>query len=105
MKRTTNAEKAAASGILPRLLNEAEAAIYLGMSVSTLQNIRAATPKRYTKETWRSELAKGKIVPPPFVPMSEGKKPKIGYDIRDLDTYIDILPRMGRLPKDYEDED
>jgi hypothetical protein len=57
------------------------------------------TPKRYTRETFEAELQKGRLVPPPFVVMGG----KIGYDIRDLDTYINMLPRMGQLPKEAEE--
>jgi hypothetical protein len=90
MKRPTNRDKAEASGVVPRLYNEAEAAIYLGMSVSTLQHLRMRTPERYTRETWLAELKKGRIMPPPFV--KQGKD--ISYDSRDMDMYIDMLPRM-----------
>jgi hypothetical protein len=92
------------SAIVPRILNEEEAAIYLGVSVPTLQHKRPDTPVRYTKETFEAEYQKGQIVPPPFVVMANGKNGKKGYDIRELDAYIDMLPRMGQLPKEEEDQ-
>jgi hypothetical protein len=94
MKKTTNAEKAERSGIGPRLINEEEAAIYIGISARTLQDLRGATPKRWTRETLKDAMSKGGIVPPPFVEVGSKRL----YDIKKLDIWIDLLPQMGELP-------
>jgi hypothetical protein len=90
-QRRTNAEKARESGITPRGLSEVEAAKYLGFSVATLQKKRTETPVRYTRETWEAELAKGRIVPPPYVVAGSGKNGMKLYDIRLQQVILGVV--------------
>jgi hypothetical protein len=64
VKRETNTDKAKEPNIVPQLLTEKEAAIYLGFAVNTLQQWRGRTPKRYTKETMAAAAARGERIYP-----------------------------------------
>ncbi|MCR4819353.1 MAG: hypothetical protein K5841_10390 [Fretibacterium sp.] len=98
MKRKKNAEAAQEmrGALMPRLLNEEQASIYLGLSVSKLRSLRPATPLRFTAETFAAALEKGEIVPIPYLKIGGA----VRYDTRKLDAWIDRQFVIGRLPSD-----
>ena len=94
--RRKNAETAREmrGALTPRLLNEEQASIYLGLSVSRLRSLRAATPLRFTAETFAAALEKGEIVPIPYLKIGGA----VRYDTKRLDAWIDRQSVIGRLP-------
>jgi len=98
MKKKKQAEAALETrgAILPRLMNEEQAAIYLSLSVSRLRSLRAETPLRFTKETFQAALDKGGIAPIPYLKIGGA----VRYDARKLDTWIDRQMVIGQLPAD-----
>lgn len=73
LKQLEEARKAV-NGYRPRLLNEAQAAEYIGRSAAALR-------------TSRSEGVK--VQGPDYIKLGE----RVFYDIRDLDAWIDSRPR------------
>ena len=69
--------------VLPRLVDEFYTAAYIGVSVQTVRRMRA---RRARGET-------GPAAGPAFVRIMSA----VRYDIRDLDTYIEALPRAGAI--------
>ena len=96
--RVTQAERATAGNIEPELLTEQEAAIFLGVSVKTLQDWRTRTPARWTPETLDMLRTEGKIIPPPFRTMGRNVK----YERKALVWWITLLPSMGTFPEEVE---
>ena len=98
MARRKNAEAAREmrGELTPRLLNEEQASIYLGLSVSRLRSLRAATPPRFTAETFAAALEKGEIVPIPYLKIGGA----VRYDARRLDAWIDRQNVVGQMPAD-----
>ena len=80
--------------LTPRLMNESEAAIYLGLSVARLRVLRADTPLRFTKETFQAALDSGETVPIPFLKIGGS----VRYDVKKLDMWIDRQRVIGDLP-------
>ncbi|GHS85580.1 hypothetical protein AGMMS49957_01940 [Synergistales bacterium] len=97
--RVTLKDKAKSSSVAPRLLSVEEAAIYTGLSVGTLRNMSGRRPVRWTKETFDAEIEKGHI---PAIPVVAVSKTRTFFDLRDLDKWIDMFPRIGALPMEEE---
>ncbi len=93
-KKAAEQAKEIRGTLLPRLLNEEQASIYLGLSVSRLRSLRAETPLRFTKETFTAALEKGEIVPIPYLKIGGA----VRYDAKKLDTWIDRQTVIGQLP-------
>ena len=69
--------------VSPRLVDEYHTAAYIGVSVQTVRRMRA---RRARGET-------GPQAGPAFVRIMSA----VRYDTRDLDTYIEALPRAGAI--------
>lgn len=97
-KKQTERAKETVAPIVPRLLVEEQAALYLNLSDRTLRNLRLETPLRYTEETFRAALEKGGLVPIPYLKIGGA----VRYDIRMLDAWIERQQVVGRLPQEED---
>ncbi|MBQ7262851.1 MAG: hypothetical protein IJR14_03935 [Synergistaceae bacterium] len=85
--------------LAPRLLDEEGAAAYLGIAATTLRNMRAETPKRFTEETLTAAMEGDHIPPVPYLRIGR----TVRYDVRMLDAWIGWIVRLclvGQLPED-----
>ena len=82
------------AAIAPRLLDEFEAAIYLGLSVGSLRRLRTATPIKFTNETFQAAIDSGGAVPIPYIRIGGS----VRYDVKKLDMWVDRQRVIGDLP-------
>lgn len=98
MKRDTNKQRAQRlseiGALSARYVSEEGLEIYTGISAKTFAKLRGETPKRWSMERIKEEIARGKIAGPPYIEVGEKKI----YDLNNVDQWMTFFPQMGILP-------